>query len=281
WTYQSCYTDSSTRTLPGANLMSASMTLQVCADFCLAGGWLYMGVENANECWCANGPLSDSLLADPATCDIACAADPASVCGGGWRLSVWKREAPIAAIQQVPGWSFDSCYTDDWERTLAVTEPASSTAMTPAACAALCTGYRFFGVENGSECYCGDNIDPARLAADQTTCSIPCTGQANFVCGGGWRLSVYRRTPPPAEQVPGWANTSCVVDSETRTLSGASFAEADMTASRCASLCCGWRYFGLENGNQCFCGNDVAAGLDAPLADCDVPCAGNAAHACG
>ena len=255
------------------------MTPGVCSQFCASGGWRFSGVEAGNECWCGN-TLDTSLVADPATCNTPCTGDANTICGGGWRLNVYDRGTNIPPIQDVPGWTYQNCYTDDWARTLAITQPTSTT-LTPAACATLCQGHRYFGVEAGNECYCGDDLDAAKLASDPTTCSTACTGQPNFVCGGGWRLTIYHRTPPPAEQVPGWANVSCTIDGSTRTLTGPSFTQNDMTASRCAALCCGWKYFGLQNGNECFCGNSVATGLDAPAMDCDIACAGNSSFACG
>lgn len=189
--------------------------------------------------------------------------------------------SPSEDIMNVPGWNYDGCYTDDWERTLPVAQPAS-TAMTPSVCAGLCSGHRFFGVQNGNECFCGDERDAGRLAPDPESCSVACTGEPGFVCGGGWRLSIYRRTPPEVQQVAGWEHVSCVRDAaEPRTLSGASFTEAGMTAERCSALCCGWRHFGVSYGTECHCGNDVAAGLEAPAADCDMSCGGDSGVACG
>ena len=282
WTYNACYVDSATRTLPGTSSTAADMTPAKCGALCFADGWTRFGIENANECWCSNAALNAALLAaDQSTCDMACIGDATTVCGGGWRITTYSRTAPVQPIASVPGWTYSNCYVDADTRSLPTKQPDDAT-MTPAKCAALCTGRNVFGIEYGVECYCGDTISTSLIASDPTTCNVACGGQSNFVCGGGWRLTVYTRTPPVVQQVAGWQSVGCVSDSATRTLTGAVFGnQADITPAKCATLCTGSKYFGVENGNECYCGNTLPSGLTAPAGDCSFRCTGNDAYQFG
>lgn len=88
---------------------------------------------------------------------------------------------------------------------------------------------------------------------DPMACDVPCGGDATHICGGGWLLSVFQKvsTSPTTPSIRGWRHSWCYTDSEERTLSGRMQTSSDMTPSRCAQFCCGWEYFGIENGNEC------------------------------
>ncbi|KAK0609405.1 hypothetical protein B0T14DRAFT_387181, partial [Immersiella caudata] len=60
-------------------------------------------------------------------------------------------------------------------------------------CAVLCEGWRYFGVENGNECFCGNELDHTTLTAEDE-CSTPCTGDSDEVCGGHWHIGVWEDT---------------------------------------------------------------------------------------
>ena len=50
--------------------------------------------------------------------------------------------------------------------------------------------YTFFGLQNGDGCYCG-NDDSNFLPVPAEECNQPCSGDANEICGGSWRLSIF------------------------------------------------------------------------------------------
>ena len=50
--------------------------------------------------------------------------------------------------------------------------------------------YKYFGLQNGDSCYCG-NDDSHFLPVAPEECDHPCSGNANENCGSSWRLSVY------------------------------------------------------------------------------------------
>ncbi|CAM9124123.1 unnamed protein product [Hapterophycus canaliculatus] len=62
--------------------------------------------------------------------------------------------------------------------------------MTPAMCAAYCEGEDFFGLQYGSECWCG-STDEDVFRHGSATCDYPCGGDDEQTCGGYWAVSLY------------------------------------------------------------------------------------------
>jgi hypothetical protein len=60
--------------------------------------------------------------------------------------------------------------------------------MTQELCNTLCVGYTYFGVEDGGECYCGNDM-PNQGAAPN--CNKPCTGDPEEQCGSGNSILVF------------------------------------------------------------------------------------------
>ena len=67
----------------------------------------------------------------------------------------------------------------------------------------LRSGYRYAGLEYGSECHCGNRIG-SPLAAEEE-CSLVCRGERATPCGGVGRLSVYK----VEEQLAGHRKCEC------------------------------------------------------------------------
>eukprot|EP00747_Dinoflagellata_sp_TGD_P003024 gnl/TRDRNA2_/TRDRNA2_106637_c0_seq1.p1 gnl/TRDRNA2_/TRDRNA2_106637_c0~~gnl/TRDRNA2_/TRDRNA2_106637_c0_seq1.p1 ORF type:complete len:203 (+),score=38.69 gnl/TRDRNA2_/TRDRNA2_106637_c0_seq1:350-958(+) len=68
---------------------------------------------------------------------------------------------------------------------------AGGDAMTPSLCSALCTGFKFFGVQFGYNCFCGDDYGNQGGKAPESDCGSPCTGDSSIMCGGSSRNSIY------------------------------------------------------------------------------------------
>ncbi|XP_063420123.1 sialate:O-sulfotransferase 2-like [Mytilus trossulus] len=59
-------------------------------------------------------------------------------------------------------------------------------------CNSLCQGYRYHGVQNNHECFCGHNMKSLlNPRAPENECNLPCWGDYTQICGGGCRISVY------------------------------------------------------------------------------------------
>lgn len=74
----------------------------------------------------------------------------------------------------------------------AATLPPFSHQLSAALCASACEPFLFFGLRHGGHCACADTFGRYGAVEDHE-CSVTCTGEANRVCGGGNRTSVYRR----------------------------------------------------------------------------------------
>jgi hypothetical protein len=70
--------------------------------------------------------------------------------------------------------------------------------MTPALCSAICTGFKFFGVQDGSNCFCGNDYGNQGGKAPEGDCDSPCPGDSSAMCGGPFRNSIYAQPPSTA-----------------------------------------------------------------------------------
>ncbi|KAK2464992.1 hypothetical protein APHAL10511_003068 [Amanita phalloides] len=100
---------------------------------------------------------------------------------------------------------------------------------------------------------------------------------------------VKSRAISPAPAVSGlsgtWAYNACWVDNaHGRALLTSLGGSTTNTAETCVAACQSQNFSvaGTEYGSECYCGNQLANGAAlAPAADCNMPCAGNSAEACG
>ncbi|XP_076076176.1 sialate:O-sulfotransferase 2-like isoform X2 [Mytilus galloprovincialis] len=86
--YVGCFTDNGNRHFDTLKLRSIDMTLNMCREQCR--GYIYVGLENGNECFCGN--QLDVINYPPkldAECNRDCFGDPNRKCGGPWRSSIY------------------------------------------------------------------------------------------------------------------------------------------------------------------------------------------------
>ncbi|KIP07197.1 hypothetical protein PHLGIDRAFT_513029 [Phlebiopsis gigantea 11061_1 CR5-6] len=192
-------------------------------------------------------------------------------------------------------WTFLGCWIDGnpGGRTLDTATFTSTTNMSSEACIDFCIQQDtvFAGTEFGQECYCGDAFSNGGTNTTTSDCNEPCTGDASETCGAGNRLSVFWSgvpPPPPPTTVPSvglWESLGCFNDTgNPRTLGVGINTVGPNTIESCTDACfnAGYPLAGAEFATQCFCGLDFAAGSGpTPLADCDMPCAGNSSEFCG
>ncbi|PHH59323.1 hypothetical protein CDD81_3392 [Ophiocordyceps australis] len=165
----------------------------------------------------------------------------------------------------------------------------TSGSMSNEACAAFCAGYKYFGTEYGSECYCGSYVGETSAAAPLAECNMPCGGDGYAYCGASNRLELYmnanatggRPEQPPAAGA--FHLVGCQSEGTgTRALADKVTAADDMTNAKCAGLCAGYKFFGTEYGRECYCGNVLdASSKAAPASECRMLCSGSAAEYCG
>ena len=87
-----CYADfyPTSRAMPDASTTSSSNTPSTCAAYCTSLGIPYSGTEYANQCYCSTAAPTIVSTA----CTMACAGNPAQICGGPNALSVIHTTIP-------------------------------------------------------------------------------------------------------------------------------------------------------------------------------------------
>ncbi|XP_033733248.1 protein SLG1-like [Pecten maximus] len=84
------------------------------------------------------------------------------------------------------------CFVDNQDRILTA-DTYNSPHLTTDQCIRWCLerGNLLAGTQYKSHCFCGDDIDMTKLT-DGDDCNMPCSGDGNEICGGFWRMSVYK-----------------------------------------------------------------------------------------
>ncbi|KAK4208538.1 WSC domain-containing protein [Rhypophila decipiens] len=186
-----------------------------------------------------------------------------------------RRDMPVN-----PGYDFAGCYTEATSARALTGASYFDDHMTIQKCATACSvsGFKYFGVEYGRECYCGDSLNAGSTIASISDCSFTCPGDSTSNCGAGNRLSMYIRSDP-------YSYLGCYAEPDGgRALTGEFTFTDDLTVAKCATFChdFGYSYFGLEYYFQCYCGYTIATGAaSAPEGDCSFPCPGDASEKCG
>ncbi|KAK3311861.1 WSC domain-containing protein [Apodospora peruviana] len=213
----------------------------------------------------------------------------------------YSLQAPPSASNSPPSYYHYGCYTEGTQ-SRALTGPSwiNYANMTLRDCARFCSQHAYFGLEFGGECYCGDGDQLAKgsFPSFPTDCTMTCGGDGpnGQACGGSKRLSLYgigqnpphstpnRPADPPVTEVLPlgcWTDT----DGSGRALTGdEAKSTVYMSVLRCGYFCLslGFKIFGVEFGQECYCGNQVASTtVSAFAAECDMPCSGNKTEICG
>ena len=214
-------------------------------------------------------------------------------------------------VEDLAGYAYLGCYSEATQgRALSgLGNPIAGNTVTPEACAKGCAKYTYFGVEYSGECYCGNIINKgsalvAGKTPDDTQCNMKCNGNSTELCGGPNRLNMYKKGtsasasgtaaqtsstsvpagPTAVQTVGAYAFQGCYSEATTgRALTEAAFYSAKMTIEMCATDCKGHTYFGVEYGQECYCGSEPAAGSAKvdDQDDCSFECPGDDTELCG
>lgn len=183
-------------------------TVEKCINGCAAQSYAFAGVQYVSECWCGNmSPIQRSNETD---CNYACSGNVNETCGGngyfhdGSYISLFtnglgsNRSAPApgpsnrpVTVQSVGNYKYSGCYTEATNGRALSDKGIATGDMNIENCAGNCTGYNYWGVEYGSECYCGNTVAAGSIKAPDTDCSMTCAGNSSELCGNGNRLSFY------------------------------------------------------------------------------------------
>lgn len=137
-------------------------------------------------------------------------------------------------------------------------------------------------------CFCSDKFTGGQWLPN-SQCNKPCTGNTTLTCGGATTIEVYNTTSATrsfedAEKEHTADYVGCWVDNPAGSaMNNYTFSSSTMTPTICKEACAGFKYglAGLENGQKCFCGNNMPTTARTPSAFCNVKCAGKADEFCG
>ncbi|CAN9331401.1 unnamed protein product [Alternaria alternata] len=89
-------------------------------------------------------------------------------------------------------YAYQGCFTDSIPRVLNARETNES-AMTLERCETICQGYKYYGLQYGSYCFCGNTfVNPTQQVAE-TNCNMACAGNGKQMCGAAGHNSVYAK----------------------------------------------------------------------------------------
>ena len=203
--------------------------------------------------------------------------------------------APAAknwTTQVYPGnMSYQGCWTNSNTSSLAYNAYQGNSNNTIEGCTSTCRGlgYSTAGMAWGYDCYCDSAISYNAIQIADGACSFNCSGNSNEYCGGEIVLAVYsnntlsrNKQPSSPVNVSSYNYVGCMTDdTNNRALAGQSTSGV-VSLESCAKYCSDYSYFGVENHNECYCGNSlVPSSIAVPSTDCNLACTGNSAEICG
>ncbi|KAL8276300.1 hypothetical protein RQP46_011295 [Phenoliferia psychrophenolica] len=272
-------------------LATPASCLQACAD----AGWAVCGLESGNECWGADtmGVASGygQRVAD-SSCTTVCSGDATKTCGGENAISVYSTTAfPTAPAPAAPvnladgtfGFSYKNCLRDSSAgyRELATGITTDGKA---ASCLAACSARSFnlCGLEYGGECW-GSNflVGYASKTLAQSSCSIACTSDTPYLCGGSNALSLYAVTDAALTATrtslasgSGYSSPLCKTDNSAGHRELPNYLGNTGTVTGCLSACktAGFAFCGVEYGGECY-GGDTLASSATSSTQCTTACA--------
>lgn len=140
-------------------------------------------------------------------------------------------------VAAVPNTTYLGCYLDlqgsIQNRRLLAQASFVDEAMTPALCAAHMSSFQYFGLEYANECWGADTLATgATLAPSPSDCDFECVGDADALCGAGYRINVYQNQQPTPNQCRGDVSiTSTLLTPTTVTLAANNTVPSIVTAT--------------------------------------------------
>ncbi|KAI3391378.1 hypothetical protein diail_7464, partial [Diaporthe ilicicola] len=279
--YLGCFNDTTgeMRALNGARTSAETMDVSTCQTYCNILGYRLSGVEYSNECYCgnviANSANTGHLIDGYDQCTWLCSGTVAredgtqEVCGGYASISVYNNTDPSFGKTTTSSYpsNYLGCASEASSSRALQGSSTSGPGMTVDACAAFVqkgnsgAGYKYFGLEYGSECYVGNTLMPSsKILTDSSdppsrSCNMKCSGNDSEICGAGDLLSLYYNPKYTANSavsssIGNYQASECLTDlqagSGLRSLA-ASYSYSDqMTENMCVAYCQvrGYRYAG-------------------------------------
>ncbi|PAA81169.1 hypothetical protein BOX15_Mlig028452g3 [Macrostomum lignano] len=265
-----CYVDKPDRDLPVLGSHCPIISVNKCVTSCADLGFKYAGAQAGAWCYCGNkfgryGKAVDS------NCYVRCHANRRQICGGIWHQHIYETKADITNPENL------GCYRDKGIHDLV--EMPFSGVISINYCRKLCRelGYRYAGVQYSVQCWCGNKYGRYGKA-DPSKCNMKCTGHNEQICGGVWHQNIYESGKPAFL----FKSMGCYNDKVVRDLPF--LAKIGLvTLNNCRQACWryGFKYFGVQNSNLCYCGDTYNKYGKVDDVRCQKRCLGNKAQICG
>lgn len=292
WTMLGCYKDlypAKKRTLQEQQTVQGDLTVASCRNICASKQYKYSGVEDGRECWCGDDiqDAKDNNLAAVSECSKPCPGNNKESCGASARITL----SQLTPATQ-PSWEVVGCYKDTFPaqaRTLKELVRVDGD-LTIEGCRKQCygNGYVYSGMEDGRECWCGNVIQSSatNTLTALSECSKGCPGDKTQTCGNGGRIFISRYVDPSQST---WNSLGCYKDkfpTTARTLKERVDVNGATTIENCRERCQskGYHYSGVEDGWECWCGNEIQSPFDNSAteeANCNKACSGDKNQNCG
>jgi hypothetical protein len=201
WSYSGCYVDQTNgRILSNQQPDSSTLTPQSCISACSAAGYSVAGVEYADQCFCGNAIVNGGTKSSSGGCTMACSGDSADSCGGPGLMDIYytgtlttSAPATVQTSGLPSGWQYTGCISDNvGSRTLPIQQNVNNNDATTCLQACGSAGYDVAGLEYSSQCFCGSQADVTSSGASSSTqCTMACSGDSTYLCGGPGALTYY------------------------------------------------------------------------------------------
>jgi hypothetical protein len=131
----------------------------------------------------------------------------------------------------------------------------------------------------------GDQLLTTELPIAESSCSQPCIGNADQICGEGYLSNVFEKTTGIAFPMTLFtiSRGTFLTVSQFALIPEATFVILNgLTVAVCDALCTTYLHFSLRNGNECRCGNAKIDSVSSQSSNlCNVPCSGDISQICG
>lgn len=276
-TYWGCWSDQTARTLTNMTYDSSTTnTIELCTQTCAQGGNTIAGVESGSQCYCGTSLGYEAQELVDSSCGTPCSANANETCGGSNRLSLFSNGDPV--INSAPGtpevvnndFYYQDCYTEATTGRALTGASSSGSFMSLEYCASYCSGFKFFGAEYASQCFCGNSFAAGSSVASSRDCNMICANNTAEFCGAGNRLTVYQNTSWVAPS----STSASAGASATSTASGASSTGISCPASNNTIATSNGQNFTIECGVDHY-GGDLTSLTVSSFQGCVDACAQN------
>ena len=98
---------------------------------------------------------------------------------------------PVRPNKPTPS-TYIGCFIDmvNHKRDLPVNAGDEPSDDSPDVCSAKCSEYKYFGLQDGDNCFCGNSYG-SMGSAPASDCNMPCPGDHKIMCGAADRNSIY------------------------------------------------------------------------------------------